>query len=289
MKPGRTRPENASFTLVELMAAMTVLTLLMVALMAMLDQATKAWQASHNQIQARREARTALQLLAEDLKGLQVGAVRYDEITVTTNTNVTPPTYTTNINNLYLWPRPIFLSYDPELSSRLTFLTHLPARSQGPGEPDGICGVQYFVAYTNGAFWLMRRLQMTRRTFTNLTTTPKFQRILTNQLPSFQAQELFSADDGSNCVVEPLAANVIYFRAELKISATNQEIQGDVTNNRQTYVTITNNTINRPDQIQMELTAYPPRATVNFTNREDWFKTNNIQKLAKTYLWRIAP
>lgn len=135
------RLPRQAFTLVELMAAMTVLSLLMVALVAMLDQAMRGWQSAQRGMDARREVRTALQLLESDLKGMVVGT-----------------------------GRPAFVVEDSTtLSSRLTFLTLLRTNAQETNNPGDVAAVQYYID-TNaaGSFRLYRRLASSRGVYSNL-------------------------------------------------------------------------------------------------------------------------
>jgi len=228
------------FTLVELMAAMTVLSLLMVALVAMLDQAMRGWQSAQRGMDARREVRTALQLLESDLKGMVVTS-----------------------------GRPAFISLDANNSSQLTFLTLLNANAQGTNTPGDLCAVQYYVSNNvQGSYRLIRRLG----------TSPAVLSNLVSQSAITSADSLL----GASPVTEELAGNVVYFRAELK-RWVGDNLAGDDS--------LGNSTMwqNKPDLVQLELTAYPQQKAQAFKNASDWTDTNNIQKFGKTYLWRIFP
>lgn len=185
------RPCVRAFTLVELMAAMTVLSLLMVALVAMLDQAMRGWQSAQRGMDARREVRTALQLLESDLKGMVVGSGRPAFI------EVEPP---------------------PKSSSRLTFLTLLRTNSQETNNPGDVAAVQYYID-TNaaGSFRLYRRLGSSRGVYNNLVTQP-----------NITSPDILL---GANPVTEELAGNVFYFRAELKRWSNNNLTGADLFNN----------------------------------------------------------
>ena len=224
---------GASFTLVELLAATTVLSLLMLALVAMFDQAMRGWQNAQRGIEARREVRAALQFLESDLRGLVVGP-----------------------------GRPMFNELDENQSSRLTFLTVLSSNAQTAGNLGDLCAVQYRVSYTNNGYRLIRRMQ---------SSGPLFSLLLANTNIT-QAEDYFqgSPDWGD------LAYHVVYFRAELK-SLTNMAAR------------IEGLSSNRPDFVQMELTAYPRQIAQGFSQQGDWTRSANIQKYAKTYLWRTSP
>ena len=235
----RSRVPGRAFTLVELMAATTVLALLMVALVGMFDQAMRGWQNAQRGIDARREVRAALQFLESDLRGLVVAPGRpvFNDLVDTHGMGF-------------------------EYNSRLTFLTVLSSNAQTAGNMGDLCAVQYSVELTNNSYRLIRRQQMSRDLFPILLANPNIT----------QAETYFQGTPETG----ELAQNVVYFRAELK-SLTNLVAR------------IEGNSTNRPDFVQMELTAYPRQVAQGFTARNDWTKTANIQKYAKTYLWRTVP
>lgn len=138
------RPCVRAFTLVELMAAMTVLSLLMVALVAMLDQAMRGWQSAQRGMDARRELRTALQMLDSDLRGMVVGN-----------------------------GRPAFITLDTNQSSQLTFLTLLRTNAQETNNPGDLAAVRYSIDKNSaGSYRLYRRLGSSRGVFSNLVAQP---------------------------------------------------------------------------------------------------------------------
>ena len=60
----------AAFTLIELMAATTVLSVILLMMVGMQDQMSKAWSNSNRRTDATREARAAVQMISSDLSGL---------------------------------------------------------------------------------------------------------------------------------------------------------------------------------------------------------------------------
>ena len=60
----------AAFTLIELMAATTVLSVILLMMVGMQDQMAKAWSNSNRRTDATREARAAVQTISSDLSGL---------------------------------------------------------------------------------------------------------------------------------------------------------------------------------------------------------------------------
>ena len=156
-----------AFTLIELMVAMAVLSLLVVVLLGVVDSATQLWKANENRVESYREARAALNLIASDLK----------VALSSTNTNY----FTTNIG--------------PEFGASATdgslfFLAALPTSAQDEGSSLGdLCQVGYFLKYGKSdletarqdSFGLYRYFKESNTTFdTLLNQTPLFAHATTN-------------------------------------------------------------------------------------------------------------
>ena len=70
LRPWRPLREQSAFTLIELMAATTVLSVILLMMVGMQDQMSKAWSNSNRRTDATREARAAVQMISSDLSGL---------------------------------------------------------------------------------------------------------------------------------------------------------------------------------------------------------------------------
>jgi len=66
-RPLRPWREQSAFTLIELMAATTVLSIILLMMVGMQDQMSKAWSNSNRRTDATREARAACLLMSRDL------------------------------------------------------------------------------------------------------------------------------------------------------------------------------------------------------------------------------
>lgn len=108
---------SPAFTLLELLVAMAVLSIILVVLMNVVQSATALWRSSENRMETYREARAALQVMASDLANL----------VPSTNT----AHFRTNISS----------------TNQLAFLAMLPQSSQGTGDLGDVCAVGYFVGY----------------------------------------------------------------------------------------------------------------------------------------------
>lgn len=130
----KSRAWGAGFTLLELLVATTILSLMLLFLFSVFDQSTKAWQAGERKIDAFREARAALFMIRRDLRGVMVG-------------EDTPMVY----NRLG-----VDIGFSgalaPETSaSNLFFLTRLPLNAQGSGHASEVCAAGYYVAWMRSA------------------------------------------------------------------------------------------------------------------------------------------
>lgn len=148
--------KSPAFSLLELLVAVSVLSILLVILLNIVQGATSLWRGSENKVEAYREARAALQVMSSDLKS----------ILPTTNTDF----FRTNLTS---YPSP----------TNLTFLAALPISSQDTtSSKSDICAVGYFVAYDNKSpvagnngrqsYNLYRYFVESNETFANLTANP---------------------------------------------------------------------------------------------------------------------
>ena len=131
------RPAVA-FTLIEVLVASAVLSILMVVMFAALSTSLSLWRNTDSKIVADREARAVQLLLAQDLAG----------VVLSTNVNLWPR-LVTNGNNVFL-----------------QFLTLKPVDYQAAGNPGDVCYVEYTVSRENGRF--LRLFYDSGRTFTDI-------------------------------------------------------------------------------------------------------------------------
>lgn len=140
--PSTARPRRA-FSLLEVLVAMSVLSVLLLILLSMTNGASKLWRENENRVDSYREARAALNMLASDLASLHAS-------TNTALFAVTPkngrneddhdlptidPTKTNDAENA-------------GMNGRIFFVTALPADAQEPGRnKSDLCAVGYFLAY----------------------------------------------------------------------------------------------------------------------------------------------
>ena len=152
------------FTLVEMLVSMVVLALLVVAMTALVESATKLWRDKENRVDACREARAALAIMARDLKNA-VASTNISSIQF----NVESGAATTNYGN------------------NVFFLASLPASAQEDSSKSDVCEVGYFLAFdrtpasTNRTLNLYRFFRSSNQTFSDLAAGTLFANIVTGE------------------------------------------------------------------------------------------------------------
>ena len=245
---------GAAFTLIELMVAAGITSLLILGMTGIFDQSMKAWRLSSRRADAERETRAALSTIQRDLKGLVVN----QELPVylnSTDRNQTGWKVSTSL----LPP----ITHSNFASSRLFFLS-----AQGANQPGDLCGVGYYLAWNNTdrAYHLYRYFRPSADQFPSLSS------FLASTSPIIARTGLFP----TNASDEIVAANVINFRAEVKTVVA-------------TGVGFATNTVltNRPSYVQLELTAYGSEAVRSFSTSNDWANATNLLKFGRSYMWRV--
>ena len=205
--------KSPAFSLLELLVAISVLSILLVILLNIVQGATSLWRGSENKVEAYREARAALQVMASDLKN----------ILPTTNTDF----FRTNLTN----------------SPNIGFLAALPISSQDTtSSKSDVCTVGYFLAYNNKSpvagtsgrqsYNLYRYFVESNETFTNLTAnsttaltisfdTNHFE-ILARNIVDFQTTYFVTNSSGLGNWTQS-AASPMPQVVEIKVTAVNNE------------------------------------------------------------------
>lgn len=164
-----------AFTLLELLVAISVLSILLVILLQIVQSTTNLWRGAENKIDAYREARAALQVVCSDLKNVVPSA--------------NPDFFRTNLTN----------------SPNIGFLSLKPISAQDThASKSDICSIGYFLAYNNKspvAGNAGRQSYNLYRCFVESNDT--FERLKNN------APEVLNLDPAR---FEILARNVIYFK-----------------------------------------------------------------------------
>ena len=276
LNPLTPRYRVAAFTLIELMAATTVLSIILLMMVGMQDQMSKAWSNSNRRTDATREARAAVQMISSDLTGLLTRQ----------KTNMNGYVGSIAISNMGL---PFVYSSNGVNSSGLT----LPAgiqpgssflfgvctkKSRGSNDPDlAIFG--YYIGQTNTTningftttnYNLYRYVVPTSNTVAAL-----------NGVASGNLTTLFP-DIASNS--EILARNTCNLRIRFYNS---QNPNMPVTNgpNYRVFSACASNNYSG-SKIHIELSVYPEESAQKIPLTA-WTNSANIQKYARSFEFRI--
>ena len=270
-----TERSRAAFTLIELMAATTVLSIILLMMVGMQDQMSKAWSNSNRRTDATREARAAMQMISSDLSGLLTRQ----------NTNMNYPG-SIAITNMGL---PFVYSSNGVNSSGLTLPTGIQSgssflfgvctkKSRGSNDPDlAIFG--YYIGQTNTTNingFTTTNYNLYRYVVPTNTTAAALNGITTGNLNT-----LFP-DIAANS--EILARNTCNLRIRFYNS---QNPNMPVTNgpNYRVFSACAANNYSG-SKIHIELSAYPEDSAQKIPLTA-WANSANIQKYARSFEFRI--
>ncbi|NDB95621.1 MAG: prepilin-type N-terminal cleavage/methylation domain-containing protein [Verrucomicrobia bacterium] len=269
-----TERSRAAFTLIELMAATTVLSVILLMMVGMQDQMSKAWSNANRRTDATREARAACMLMARDLstfamRGKAFG--RFDSFQ-TNLTNAGVPFYYFNGSG------GIAPGGAPNCAQ---FFGLIPQASKGI-DPADIALVGYYIAlatntnvngFTNTSWNLFRYYIApsnaaagiaTWLSTTNGTATALFTNIATNS--------------------EILARNAC--NLQITIYGSTTATSGQITNGLNFSNNGSSSGFYRGNKIGLELSFYPEDVAQKITN-STWMDTANIQKYARSFEFKI--
>jgi len=285
---------SLSFTLIELMAASTVLSIVLLLMVGMQSQMSKAWSNANRRTDANREARAASQLLAADLA---YPIVRYntsyaqkDQIAASASNKGLPFVYSstgTGLSASNSQGGNIGLTIPNLLanSSCLFFATSVRPRVNQTAD---LALVGYYVAQdvltnVNGfrtvSYNLHRYFRSSNEAATNLVNW--FTSLAnTNATPT--AGLLFPAIDVLRD--EILARNVANFRILFFNPSTEVQITNGINYTNPSSASANNYAGNK---IQISLDIYPEDAAQKFQTPTDWADPGNIRRFSRSYEFRI--
>ncbi len=276
LNPLTPRRPAAAFTLIELMAATTVLSVILLMMVGMQDQMSKAWSNSNRRTDATREARAAVQTISSDLTGLltrqNTNMAGYPGSIAMPNKGL-PFYYSSNGVN------PSALNLPNNLQNSSSFLFGVcTKRSRGPTDPDlAIFG--YYIAQTN-------------TTNINGFTTTNYN-LYRYVVPTANiAAALNGVNTGNlNTLFPNIATNseiLARNTCNLRILFYNSGNPGKpVTNgpNYRVFSACSNNNYSG-SKIHIELSAYPEDSAQKIPLTA-WTNSANIQKYARSFEFRI--
>jgi type II secretory pathway pseudopilin PulG len=223
--------------MLEMLVSMAVLSMLLVLLLSMVDNATKMWRQSENRVDAYREARAALNLIASDLASIYTSTNA--NFTYVNRATATVPTM------------------QPHLDGKLFFVTALPVGAQGVDQKSDLCTVGYFAGYDKTSLTgkgeasmnLYRFFRPSNETFTALKTGDIGDEMSISTAPT--------SDDA-----EVLAKNITGFK--VVAYSKHPTTAGKLTPFSQSATTP------MPDVLEITLNAISNDAAKRFTSRAEW-------------------
>ena len=262
-----------AFTLIELMAATTVLSVILLMMVGMQDQMSKAWSNANRRTDATREARAACLLMAQDLstfamRGKNFG--QYDSFP-TNLTNAPIPFYYFNGSN-GIAPGGV--------AGCAQFFGLIPQASKG-NNPADIALVGYYIAPATN-------------TNVNGFLTTSYNLFRYYIPPSNAASGITNWLSSTNGTAAALFTNIPANSEILARNACNLQIRfyGSLTApvanglNFSNVVSTSSKDFYRGNKMGIELSFYPEDSAQKITNSA-WTNTANIQKFARSFEFKI--
>jgi hypothetical protein len=254
------------------MAATTVLSVILLMMVGMQDQMSKAWANANRRTDATREARSAAILMAADLTcpifRSPTNKSKKDQFADSLINKGLPFVYSSNGTGSGL-----SISNIQSGSSCLFFVT--PKKITSPTNSSDLALVGYYVGQTSSTNingFKTTNLNLYRYYVPNPSTQ------LSAWFATPNAQSLFSAIDANS---EILARNVANLQILFYNEGTNP-VEG------MNYANTTSmGTIYRGNKIQVSLTLYPEDAAQKFTSLNSWTNSTNITKFSRSFEFRV--
>jgi hypothetical protein len=263
--------EIRAFTLIELMAATTVLSIVLLMMVGMQDQMSKAWSNANRRTDATREARAACLLMARDLSTFAMRGKTFGRFSAfpTNLTNAAVPFYYSSNGIAGLAPS--------DASNCAQFFGLIPEAAKGTNPAD-IALVGYYIA------------QATNTNVNGFVTT-SYNLFRYYISPSNAASGIATWLSAPNPTAQGLFTNIWTNSEILARNACNLQINFyNLTNTIVDGLNFSNNTSSDTfyggNKMSIELSFYPDEVAQKITNSA-WMNTNNIQKFSRSFEFRI--
>ena len=274
------RHSFGSFTLIELMAATTVLSVVLLMMVGMQDQMSKAWSNANRRTDANREARAACRLMAKDFSCLALRGPNGSR------TAMRGPEVTNSPISFYYFSGTgnvvgSSLTMPTTLAPNTSYLFGVIPRAPRSSNESDFALIGYYVASdTNlniNGFPVTNYNLHRYYKISNAETIPAF----TSWIGNKQADSLFPKVASIND--EILARNVCNLQIKVFGSTNYPNGLSSVINYGSSYI----NGIYQGNKMHFELTFYPDDVAQKFTSLTNWTDTNNIRKYARSYEFRV--
>jgi len=263
-----------AFTLIELMAATTVLSVILLMMVGMQDQMSKAWSNANRRTDATREARAACMLMARDLSTFAMRGKAFGQFdSFQTNlTSAAVPFYYFNGSG----------GIAPGGASNCAqFFGLIPQASKGT-DPADIALVGYYIAlatntnvsgFTTTSWNLFRYYIAPSNAAAGITTWLS--------TPNGTATTLFTNIATNSEILARNACNL-----QIIIYGSTTANSGQITNGLNFSNNGSTSGFYRGNKLGLELSLYPEDVAQRITNSL-WMNTANIQKYARSFEFKI--
>ena len=276
----RFRQSFGSFTLIELMAATTVLSVVLLMMVGMQDQMSKAWSNANRRTDANREARAACRLMAKDFSSLAL------RTTNTIRTMMPAPDVTGSPVSFYYFSGSgnaigSSLTMPDALASNTAYLFGVIPRSVRSTNESDFALVGYYVARDSNininGFWVTNYNLHRYYKINSSQTIPALSTFIRSQT----ADSLFPGVDPTND--EILARNVCNLQIKVLGSVNYPNGLASVINYGSSYA----NGIYQGNKIHFELTFYPDEIAQKLPSLSAWTNSNNLLRYGRSYEFRV--
>ena len=273
-------PAARSFTLIELMCASTLLSVILLMMVGMQDQMSKAWKNSNRRMDATREARAALRMMSSDLGNLFF-RTNTDGSTMAYNPSESPVPMAILNDAARKLTLPNMNNVQQGSVALFALVQRQPAVPNPNALFDEFSAVGYYIGSgtnvnVNGVSQTTYNLYRYFRTGTNLTPA---------LIAYLQAKNATSSVAG---IFQPSANDEILARNACNLQVTVYPTSSAVPANGLMFSVIEglgNTTLYHGNKYQFELTTYPDDVVVSgvLGDLSQWSSKANVQKYGRTF------
>jgi prepilin-type N-terminal cleavage/methylation domain-containing protein len=282
------RRPAAGFTLIELMAATTVLSVVLLMMVGMQDQMSKAWSNSNRRTDATREARAACRLMASDLSCLIYRGQDFDNqdsIAPILNNQGLPFYFSSNGLGSNNSASPFSIAGVQPGASLLFAISRVKTQSTSPGD---LAIVGYYIASkqtTNVSGFVTTNYNLYRHYVPASNAVGKLDSWFAEA--SRNATTLFDPDPTRDDILARNTCNLritFYNRTDGNYSSGRpNKVQNGLNYQCPSAGTTT---YYSGSKIQAEISVYPEELAQRIPHTS-WINSNNIQKYARSYEFRV--
>jgi len=278
----------ASFTLIELMAASAILSVVLLMMVGMQDQMSRAWANANRRSDATREAAAACRAMALDLSSLILRAQGWDVAKARPT-----PLMNQGIPFLYYSNGTIPASFTmpSQAQSNSSYFFALTTRPPSAAGPEDYAIIGYYIAsgaWTNANGFVTTNFNLYRHYVAGSNALEKLSQwfsVSTNLL-SRQASILFTPNSATD---EILARNTCNLRITI-YSRTNGNTAGwkNAVTNGLNYQIVSGGSTAwfSGSKIHVEMSVYPDDYAQRLSLAQ-WTTSNNIQRFARSFEFRV--